>query len=109
HSTGRIPTTGYSSGAVVAFTVYKNTLKNNWRKPGMTFNVYAAAYSQYNTVFDQDDCGPSNPYVKKGEETYYMPYHGKAAAAGETLTDVAKRIGWDSTIWDFSGSEPKLK
>lgn len=109
HSGGRVPTTGYSSGAVVAFTVYKNTLKNCWRKPGMTFNVYSSSFDQYNTTFDQDDCSPSNPYVKQGEETYYMPYHGKAASASESLSDVARRIGWDASIWDFSGSEPVLR
>lgn len=109
HAGGRVPTTGYSSGAVCAFTVYKNTLKNCWRKPGMTFNVYSDAFSAYNAVFDQEDSSPSNPYVKQGSETYYMPYHGKAAAAGESLSDVARRIGWSETIWDLSGSEPSLR
>ena len=33
----------------------------------------------------------------------------KAAAAGETLSDVAKRIGYDPAIWDLSGAVPELK
>lgn len=109
YSGGRLPTTAYSSGAVCAFTVFKNTLKNCWRKPGMSFSVYGNVCSAYNTTFDQEDCSPTNPYVKPGSETYYMPYHGKAAGSGETLSDVAKRIGWSSEIWDFSQSEPKLR
>lgn len=106
---GRTPATGYSSGAVVAFTVYKNTLKNCWRKPGMTLNVYDSAHSALNTTFDQEDCDASHPYVKPGTDTYYMPYHGKAASSGETLTDVAKRIGWSAEIWDFSADKPTLR
>lgn len=104
---GELPSTHYSSGAVVAFTVYKTTLENCWRRPDMKFSVYAN--EEYNKLVDQPDSNPSNPYTKLGSETYYTPYHGKAAAAGETISAVAKRIGWDESIWDLSGDEPKLK
>lgn len=36
-------------------------------------------------------------------------YHGKAAAAGATISSVAKSIGWDETVWDLTGATPKLK
>ena len=36
-------------------------------------------------------------------------WHGKAAAAGTTASQAAKALGWDETIWDLSGDEPKLK
>lgn len=40
--------------------------------------------------------------------TNFYPYHGKAAGAGETVSDVAKRLGWDETIWDLSCDYPQL-
>ena len=36
-------------------------------------------------------------------------YHGKAAAAGATISSVAKQLGWDETIWDLSKDVPVLK
>lgn len=106
---GQTPATGYSSGAVLGCTIFKNTLSNCWRKPDMEFQAYPADLDSYNTPVDQDDCGPSNPYVKLGPETYYMPYHGKAAGASETCSQVAARIGWDTSVWDLSGEFPVLK
>ena len=44
-----------------------------------------------------------------GAGNYAFGYHGKASAAGETLSQVAQRIGWSAEIWDFSGDTPKLK
>ena len=34
---------------------------------------------------------------------------GKAAPAGKTLSEVAKGLGWSTSIWDFSGEVPVLK
>ena len=56
----------------------------------------------------QDDANPDNPLVW-GTGTYSCGYHGKAAGATETLSQVAQRIGWSSEVWDFSGDTPKLK
>ena len=70
-----------------------------------------------NGVFDQDNVTADAPLKnnigisvtnKKIESPLKFPYHGKAAASGETLSDVAKRLGWDATVWDLSGNEPKL-
>ena len=36
-------------------------------------------------------------------------WHGVAAEAGKTASQAAKALGWDETIWDLSGDEPKLK
>ena len=36
-------------------------------------------------------------------------YHGKAAAAGETASQVAQKLGWDTTIWNLTGDYPVLK
>ena len=36
-------------------------------------------------------------------------YHGKAAAAGATVSSVAKTLGWSETVWDLSGTLPVLK
>ena len=101
------PSNHYSSGAVVAFTVYKTTLENCWRRPDMNFDVYQNA--DYNILVDMPDSNPTTPYVKLGSETYYTPYHGKAASTGETVSDVAKRLNWSSLVWDFSKDEPTLK
>jgi hypothetical protein len=45
----------------------------------------------------------------KGAGTYAYAYHGKAAATGKTLSQVAQEIGWSAEVWDFSAETPKLK
>ena len=58
--------------------------------------------------FDQEDSDPDHPMVG-GAGTYAFAYHGKAAAAGKTVSQVAKDLGWSETVWDLSGEFPKLK
>lgn len=106
---GRSPASAYSSGTVLGCTLFKNTLENCYRRPDMTFRAYPSDLASYNTPVDQPNSGPDSPYVKLGSETYYMPYHGKAAAAGQTISDVAKQLGWDETIWDLASAVPTLK
>lgn len=101
------PASGYSSGAVVAFNVNKNTLASCVRRPDMTFDMYPV--TEFNTLVDQPDSGPSSPYTKLSTETYYMPYHGRAASSGSTVSSVAADLGWNPSIWDFSTSEPTLR
>jgi len=100
------PSSGYSSGAVVAFNVYKNTLSSCYRKSDMVFDMYPT--DSYNILVDQEDSGPLSPYVKLGTETYYTPYHGKASKAGDTVSSIAVSLGWDSAVWNFSSSYPTL-
>lgn len=112
----------YSSGAIIGCSSRPNTLKNNFRNPDMTLNVYA--YALLNELFDHEDTDPEHPLVepyKLGDtpvelsETltedfkWFSPYHGKAAAAGATISSLAKQAGWDETIWDLSGDKPMLK
>lgn len=98
---------GGSSGIIVGFTGTKNTLKNCWRKPSATL---AANYGS--EVYDQEDADESNPLAINpvpAKYTYIYPYHGKAAAAGATASDVARTVGWDESVWNLSGTEPALK
>ena len=100
----------YSSGTVIGATAVKNYLVGCIRKPDIAFTDCPgnAALGTNYTPWDQEDASPESP-MAKGPGTYAFAYHGKAAAAGKTLTQVAKELGWSSTVWDFSSSEPKLK
>gem|GEM_PF-2047094 len=124
---GESPAVHYSGGAVVGYSATLNTLKGCIRRPDMVFEYYPAGsitvsvsgvdytfdYTGYNELYDMEDSSPDNPLTKKytGEiqDKYYIPYHGKAAAAGATLSAVAQAAGWDASIWDFSKDEPVLK
>ena len=100
----------YSSGTVIGATAVKNYLVGCVRKADIDFQDCpgnAAKGTDY-TPFDQEDANPDTPLVK-GPGTYAFAYHGKASAAGETLSQVAQRLGWSADIWDFSGDTPKLK
>jgi hypothetical protein len=100
----------YSNGAVIGSTGQKNTLKNCWRKADITFTDCAgnAAKGTDYVFVDQEDADPDHPLVW-GSGTYSCGYHGKAAGASETISQVAQRIGWNAEVWDFSGDTPKLK
>ena len=96
-----------SSGAVVGFTATKNVLKDCLRKIGMKLTA-----EFYSNVYDQENAGPSNPLVISESSVpadyIIFPYHGKAAS-GSNASAIAQGLGWDASIWDLSGSEPKLK
>ena len=103
------PAEHYSSGIIIGGTAIKNYLKNCWHKADIQFidcekNTELGTY----VPFDQEDASPEVPMVK-GEGQYAFAYHGKTAAAGKTLSQVAQEIGWSAEIWDFSGDTPKLK
>lgn len=98
---------GGSSGIIVGYTGTKNTLKNCWRKPTATLT---AKYCS--EVYDQEDADATTPLVINAVPPKYTniyPYHGKAAEASATASSLAQSLGWNADIWDFSGSEPKLK
>ena len=99
----------YGSGSIVGQTAFKNYLVGCVRKANIDLsfcvgNTTAGGYDP----FDQEDSDPDNP-MTIGSGTYAFGYHGKAAGATETLSQVAQRIGWSADIWDFSGDTPKLK
>ena len=104
---GEKPSSHYSSGAVVGFTVYRNNLLNCRRRPDMVFHVYAN--ESYNILLDNENVTPSTPLVKPSTDVYHCPYNGKAVAPGETVSSVAKSLGWSDAVWDFSENLPVLK
>ena len=61
-------------------------------------SYYGGDLAQYNTPFDQENVDANNPLVVNYTAKYYLPYHGKAAAATETASAVAKRIGWEEKL-----------
>lgn len=97
----------YPCAPIVGYTAELNTLRNCWRRPDMVFNYYQD--SAFNELYDQEDVDATHPLYRKFTEKYYFPYNGKAAKSGETISAVAKRIGWDESIWELSGPEPRLK
>ena len=99
----------YGSATIVGQTAFKNYLIGGVRKVDMDFSVCEAntAAGGYEP-FDQEDADPEHP-MTPGPGSYAFGYHGKASAPGETLSQVAQRIGWSAEIWDFSGDTPKLK
>ena len=72
--------------------------------------------------FDHPDVSPTSPLIKQdgtpskatacasGQDGYpQFPYHGHVAA-GKTLSQLASTtLGWDASVWDFSGELPVLK
>ena len=102
----------YSCGAIIGWTAIRNTLQGCLRHPDMKYNEniffdYTDAFSLYN----QADVSPGSPLVVVAVEgaNYNYPYHGKAAPAGKTLSQVAKSLGWSQKVWDFSGDFPTLR
>lgn len=92
----------YSSGAIVAYTSANNYLENCLRRSDMSFQDYSNVYSLY----DQENASPTVPLVTSGSGSYNFPYHGKSFNG--TLSQAAKSLNWDETVWDLSGSTPVL-
>lgn len=69
------------------------------------------------TAVDQENSSPDMPMLGGTFEDsdcaygykYAYPYHGKAAAAGSTVSSVAKQLKWNQNVWDLSGEYPVLK
>lgn len=104
------PTTDYSgrgsSGVIVGYTSMKNYLTDCYRKPDINFQENWLG----NVPFDQENASPTSPLVTDTDgKQYNYPYHGKAAASGKTLSQVAQDLGWDAAIWDFSNDIPTLR
>ena len=96
----------YSSAAIVGFTATHNYLTNCLRRSDMDFQDYAGdmvLYDQENASHDVAlVVANPNPSAYK----HYYPYHGKAFDG--TLSDAARSLGWNETVWDLSGAVPVL-
>ena len=93
----------------------KDTMTDNYRRLDMVFDVkYTDKNNEVPQLFDCENFDNDNPFAwtSYNEDNYwgsnYQPYHGKAATAGETVSDVAKRLRWDEKIWDLSDDYPQL-
>ena len=94
----------YSGGAVVGFTATHNFLTDCVRRPDLDFLDYSDLF----VLYDQENASEETPLVVVEVEgaNYNFPYHGKAAAEGKTLSQVAQELGWSAEVWDFSGDYP---
>jgi hypothetical protein len=102
----------YSCGAIVGWTAVRNTLRSCYRNPAMKYNENIFFdYSDAFSLYDQNDVSPASPLVvvEVAGANYNYPYHGKAAPSGKTVSQIAKGLGWSSSVWDFSGELPVLK
>ena len=102
-------------GCIMGWGCSENTLQNCWRKAGINFLVTCPDDPEsagHFKPFDQEDAGPGSPLQGidcNFKDLWSSMYHGKAAGASETASQVAKRIGWDENVWDLSGNVPALK
>jgi len=111
----------WSSGAVCGVTFPKCTLTANYRNPEMSLTAY---WVPDMANFQHADVSPSHPLTNSaGEEMTdqslknnsanpnypQYPYNGKVET-GNTLSELASTtLGWDGSVWDFSGDLPTLR
>ena len=110
--------TDRSSGAIVGCCRNKQTMTDNVRRSDIDFTckVTLEDSSEYSiNIIDQNNVSSSSALQYYGPKTSsngnydkLYPYHGKAAGTTETVSDVAKHLGWSETIWDLSGDYPQL-
>lgn len=121
--------TNWSSGAVCGVTHPNCVMTDNYRKPGMSLNVYCPPPTE---DWDHPDInGTTTPLYQNSQVSPFTwnystataisagegnldagrwAYHGKHAASGTTLSQLASTtLGWSSDVWDFSGNLPTLK
>ena len=92
---------GYGVGAFCGAVAKKSTLANNYRRADMNLiEVKAEGTYSLTDHASADDLTPAGARC---------PYHGVAAPAGATCSQVAKTLGWPEDIWDLSGEMPKFK
>lgn len=103
----------YSAGVVVGRGNAYDNFSDCYRKPDFqskfTCNGENISGVNYNTLFDQENSASGSALAFNGlNANYFQPYHGKAAGASETLSDVAVRLGWSDSVWSFEHDEPEL-
>lgn len=101
---GRTAYDKYAPGAIAGCAQEAGTYANCWRRADMTLT------DPFVSLWDQPDyVNAMPPLPSYSSATHQQSYHGKAAGAEETLSQVASRIGWSEDIWDLSGDVPALK
>lgn len=85
--------TGTCSGCITGGAGKSSSVSKCYRNPNMTTGF---------SVSDPNDITSTSEHAGN-------PYHGKAAAADETVSSIAQSLGWSSDIWDFSTELPTLK
>ena len=126
-SAGSIGPGNWSSAAVTAVTFPTCTMTNNYRNPNMHLTAYWGNTGGYTieltSTFQHPDVSTTHPLTdstgaemtdvstsNNASNPHYpqYPYHGKVEA-GKTLSQLASTtLGWDASVWNFSGSLPML-
>ena len=115
--------TSASSGAIIGYTSFKNTLNNCYRRYDMVYknSNTAVGTTCQTSMVDQVDCNGTNwaingnrpaggtPAGTSADAQYQAPYYGVAAASTATVSSIAQTLGWSSDVWDFTGDLPTLK
>lgn len=99
--------TQYSPGAVVGNIQVNGNFRNCYRKYDMDFTDVAMKLVDHENV--ENGRPPLPTYEGTTADKNQYAYHGKAAGEGETISEVASRLGWSEDIWDLSGDVPVLK
>lgn len=101
------PVDSWGSGAIIGLTATHNYLTDCKRNASLDSH-----WTEVNgtTPYDQENASPSAALVINNPAPstmkHYYPYHGKAYTG--TLSDCAKSLGWNETVWDLTGSTPVL-
>ena len=107
----------WSSGAVVGVAFPTCTLTDNYRSPDMALTAYwipAASFDHPNVssahpLTDSAGTEMTDESLANGQAHYpHYPYHGKHCT-GSLSALASGTLGWDTTVWDFSGDTPELK
>ena len=95
----------YASGPISGSVTTSVNYSACYRNPSMVYTDLTVPLVDHEDVVNAK---PAAPAVGIVDDNQYA-YHGKAAAAGSTISSVAKTLGWDETIWDLSKDVPVLK
>lgn len=93
----------YSSGAIIGYTSTHSNLISCLRKADLSFKDYNDWLP-----YDQENANSSTGLVVNtySGRNYHYPYHGKSFSG--TLSQAARSLGWNETVWDLSGTVPVL-
>ena len=100
--------THYSSGGIVGTAIASAapfTFKNCIRRADIEFQDYTDINP---ALVDSSDIENGATTADAANNAYNYPWNGRTSTAANASA-AAKELGWDETIWDLSGDEPKLK